>query len=59
MAKWKVREGTQVKHDGTLYAAGETFEASKAQAAQFGDLVSEVRQAQATHKAQTAPKSSK
>jgi hypothetical protein len=61
MAKYKVREGYQVKHDGKLYAAGETFEATKAQADAFGDIVSEVRQQaqpKADNKAQAAPKPS-
>jgi hypothetical protein len=58
MAKYKVREGYQVKHDGKLYAAGQTFEATKAQADALGDLVSEVRSAPA-NKAQAAPKPSK
>lgn len=61
MAKWKVREGTQVKFDGKLYAAGETFEASEAKVSGFGDLVEQVRQQaqpKATNKAQAAPKPS-
>jgi hypothetical protein len=61
MAKWKVREGYQVKVDGKHYTGGQTFEASKAQADAFGDLVSEVRQQaqpKSENKAQAAPKPS-
>jgi hypothetical protein len=59
MAKWKVREGYQVKHDGKHYVGGETFEAPASQVSAFGDLVSEVRQQsqpKAANKAQPAPK---
>jgi hypothetical protein len=43
MAQWKVNEGTQVKFDGKLYAAGQSFAASKQQidAAGLGSHVEE------------------
>jgi len=58
MARWKVREGYQVKHDGKHYVGGETFDATESQVASFGDLVSKVQEKAAQHKAQPAPKPS-
>jgi hypothetical protein len=36
MAQWKVKEGTQVKYDGKMHAAGDTFSATEEQVASRG-----------------------
>lgn len=36
MAKWKVKEGTQVKHDGKMLQAGDSFSATEEQIAARG-----------------------
>ena len=62
MSLWKVNEGTQVKHGGVLYAAGETFEADEVgPVAQYvTEVVPEKAKASAPNKARkSSPNKSK
>lgn len=44
MSVFRVNDGTQVKHDGVLYAAGETFEADPAEIGAVAQYVSPVEE---------------
>lgn len=67
MAQWKVKDGTQVKFDGTLYQPGDTFSASESQvkARSLASYVERVRESSkkaqkpSSNKAQQAPEGNK
>lgn len=61
MAQWKVKQGTQVKYDGTLYQPGETFSASESQvqARSLTSYVEPVRESKSKAKSSSSNKAQK